>query len=322
MAGAALKPCLLGARRVWRKLGPREDVFSPVDLTATGQEASDLIRHHLESKTPTMVGRFGSTELTCIRNYLGVTQSSSFFRRSVLYITGKGGPLWWEGESLENMIHASGFFPPSFELLERFCVRMLEDMQLVDILGSWMSWEKLVERQLRQAVRVNLVDLQPYRHANPWSEALAGKTVLVVHPFTRTIESQYRRRSALFEDQRTLPEFELKTLTAVQSIGHNETPYASWFDALSHMEDAMSDMEFDVALIGAGAYGFPLAAHAKRLGRIGIHLGGATQLLFGIRGKRWDEYHELVKFYNESWVRPAPDERPPNYASIEGGSYW
>src|SRR5579872_1414320 len=145
---SVLKPCLIGARRVWRKLGTDGEIFTPLQLTATGQEASDLIKKRLQSGAPAMIGRFGSTELTCIRNYLGVRGRSSVLQRSLSYITGRGGSLWWEEESLDNMVAASGFFPASFELLERFCVRMLDDTQLVDILGSWMSWEKLVEREL------------------------------------------------------------------------------------------------------------------------------------------------------------------------------
>ena len=42
--------------------------------------------------------------------------------------------------------------------------------------------------------------------------------------------------------------------------------------------------DFDVALIGCGAYGFPLAAKLKTAGKQAIHLGGVLQALFGIKG--------------------------------------
>lgn len=38
--------------------------------------------------------------------------------------------------------------------------------------------------------------------------------------------------------------------------------------------------DFDVAIIGCEAYGFPLAARLKRAGKIVVHMGGATQILF------------------------------------------
>ena len=180
-----------------------------------------------------------------------------------------------------------------------------------------MVGERVFAQQLSSATKVSLDDLQPYHHADPWSEALAGKTVLVIHPFTKSIQAQYQKRSLLFDDPRVLPDFELKTITAVQSIAYNTSSvYSTWFDALDHMCDQMTSTAFDVAIIGCGAYGFPLAAFAKRLGKQAIHLGGATQLLFGIKGKRWGEIG------NEHWTRPLTEEHPQGFDKVEGGCYW
>jgi hypothetical protein len=190
-------------------------------------------------------------------------------------------------------------------------------MQYVDVLGSWLTAERVFKEQLSSATKVHLEELPPHRHADPWSEALAGKTVLVIHPFTKSIQAQYKKRTLLFEDPRVLPEFELKTITAVQSLAYNTSNgFATWFDALDHMCGQMTQTEFDVAIIGCGAYGFSLAAFAKRLGKKAVHLGGATQLLFGITGKRWGDIG------NEHWVRPLPEERPQGFEKVEGGCYW
>ena len=82
--------------------------------------------------------------------------------------------------------------------------------------------------------------------------------------------------------------------------------------------------DFDVALIGCGAYGFPLAAKIKRAGKIALHLGGFTQLLFGIKGARWenaqDYYRKLLD--NPAWVRPLPEETPDGFFRHENGAYW
>jgi hypothetical protein len=124
-----------------------------------------------------------------------------------------------------------------------------------------------------------------------------------------------------------LPEFELRTLRAVQSIAGERTDFATWFDALHWMEQQMDAVDYDVCLVGCGAYGFPLAAHAKRTGHKAVHLGGSLQLLFGIRGQRWespqynDEY-DYSRLMNEHWVRPAADERPRDAEQVEGACYW
>ena len=86
------------------------------------------------------------------------------------------------------------------------------------------------------------------------------------------------------------------------------------------LEKEISKIEFDIAILGCGAYGFPLAAYIKRKGKKAVHLGGSTQLLFGIFGKRWETSH--FSLINKYWVRPAEDERPKNYKSIEDGCYW
>jgi len=65
------------------------------------------------------------------------------------------------------------------------------------------------------------------------------------------------------------------------------------------------------------------AAAIKRMGRQAVHLGGATQLLFGIRGNRWDQRPFCQKLYTDAWVRPAPLTKPPRCKEMEDeGSYW
>jgi hypothetical protein len=159
---------------------------------------------------------------------------------------------------------------------------------------------------------------------------------LVVHPFDVTIQSQYKNRSILFENQNILPDYDLITFRAVQSVAGTKVPFKDWFEALAYMEDKISKIEFDICIIGCGAYGLPLAAHVKRLGKKSIHLGGGTQLLFGIKGKRWTEqYEEKIQYrpgelinvdyrslFNDNWVFPDETERPKNSLQVENSCYW
>ena len=116
----------------------------------------------------------------------------------------------------------------------------------------------------------------------------SGKKVLVIHPFEDSIKKQYEKnRTHIFERiydaDDILPEFELITLKAVQTLaGEHDSRFATWFEALNWMIEQCKKIEFDVAIIGCGAYGFPLAAELKRMGKTAIHLGGATQIVFGI----------------------------------------
>lgn len=78
-----------------------------------------------------------------------------------------------------------------------------------------------------------------------------------------------------------LPKFELKTIRAVQSIAGNRPPeHRNWYSALKFMEKQIDKAgEFDVAIIGCGAYGMPLGAYIKRLGKIAVHMGGYSSYL-------------------------------------------
>jgi hypothetical protein len=151
----------------------------------------------------------------------------------------------------------------------------------------------------------------------------AGRTVLVIHPFEASIRKQYEKRASLFDDQRMLPEFTLRTLKAVQSLGEDTMGFKTWFEALDWMCTRTREITFDVALIGAGAYGLPLAAYVKGLGRKAVHLGGATQIMFGIRGRRWDEWTIFQNLYNEHWARPLAEETLASDMRVDAGwAYW
>lgn len=308
-------------------------VFGTNKLPALQREddpdkASEMIYNLLASGKPCMIARFGGTEMSAIINYLGVNSK----KHSILdFIKGKQPEWWWNKNIMKQMQQWSGFFPSTPENMKRFGQMMIEDAKEVDLLGSWLNDEyRFYNNSNINAVK--LVLLEPYHSSLPWSRILANKKVLVIHPFADLICRQYKRRKFLFKNQNILPDFELHTIQAVQSLGGKNSSFRSWFDALSWMESEIDKKDYDICLIGCGAYGFPLAAYVKRHGKQAIHLGGALQLLFGIKGKRWEveDYAinwELPKdaytsLFNEYWVRPSKSETPLIASDVEGGCYW
>lgn len=197
----------------------------------------------------------------------------------------------------------------------------MEDMKEMDILGSWRPEEIFFRKRLKRSYRCSIETLTPQVNCSkPWSMALANKKILIIHPFAKSIESQYKlRRDKLFENKNVLPKFQsLEVIEAVQTIANNTAGFNSWFEALEHMEQEIAQKDFDIALIGCGAYGFPLAAYIKRMGKKAVHIGGSLQLYFGIKGKRWDNSN----LYNEYWISPSAEEKPRNLNKVEDGCYW
>lgn len=288
---------------------------------AYGQSASDLIYEEMAAAKPSMICRIGASELNCM------AATSTELTLGNAFKLAAGDDLVRDIGMHQGLIRGlcalSGFFPASVPLGRRFVEMMCEDLKDVDVLGTWCKQEVVFRDLLAPARKVRFRDLEPYMHDKPWSRVLAGQRVLVVHPFAETIASQFKRRAKLFSNPDVLPEFELHTIKAVQSIANTKTEFETWFDALDHMKAQMTATDFDVAVIGCGAYGLPLAAHAKRLGKKGVHLGGQTQLLFGIKGKRWETDHdEIARHFNEHWVYPAEEDRPKDFRVVEGGAYW
>lgn len=300
--------------------------YAYVDLY--DQQANDYIYQFLEDKNirgGKMISKFGSTELSnIVACHYQIHNWSLEYLKDVLSYNASCDFR----NTLGRLCKLSGFFPRKMKLGKEFYYRMLRDMPEIDILASYIYEEKYVTDFLKGIKkRVNLDGFySPFLWKDPWTRVLKGKRVLVVHPFIESIRYQYENnRTRLWNDPNVLPEFkELLTLKAVQSIADaKDHPYKDWFEALKYMEDEISKLDFDVAIIGCGAYGMCLAAHVKRMGKIAIHLAGWTQMLFGVYGNRWiTDQPEYSKFINEYWIRPNENERPKGAEKVENGCYW
>lgn len=286
-------------------------------------EVSDIIFDELISNKPSMIARFGAFELAAVVNYLGVKNNN---KSIISFIKGEQSDWWWNETLISNMHINAGFFPPTVAKIEEFCELMLRDISGIDVLGSWQSNERFVKDSLKNSIKVSRGKIDPFWAVKPWTHALENKKVLVIHPFVKTIENQYKKRELLFANN-LLPEFELKTIKAVQTIAGMPSDFQDWFEALESMKKQIDETQFDICLIGAGAYGLSLAAYVKRMGKKSVHMGGSLQLLFGIRGNRWDNEKIVGRvnyqsLFNEHWVRPLGEETPTKKDNVEGGCYW
>ena len=273
------------------------------------QETNRVLAEAVMAGTPFMAARYGASEL----NLLWRVKDNN-----------KGFDFGYE-KAFTQMCQCSGFFPRKEEMCFRFAKMMKNLSAELDLCAVWgLTMEDyILKKWAKHPDLCELSGLEPFFVDNPWTKSLKGKKVLVIHPFKDTILKQYEKREKLFGDKEILPEVDLKVLKAVQSIaGNQDTRFIDWFKALEYMYKEAMKIDFDVAIIGCGCYGFPLAAMLKRAGKVAIHMGGSTQLLFGIKGKRWEERDDFRSMMNEYWVRPDKTEVPQNAASVENGCYW
>lgn len=298
-----LRP-ILKHRFVFEKIKYKgERILSP-------QEGNDFIAGLVDQ--PAAVAKVGATEMKLSRVYLRRCDASGNCRSF--------------GRYARLIYHSSGVYPNDPATLTRFCKMYLPLISGLDLLTVWFNFGEAAARK-RHAPRTTLAELsslESYFHQRPWTSKLKGKRVVVVSPFAKTIQRQYRRRVEVWAAKpEVLPEFELRVIQCPHAAGLvRQTKYPDWFAGLENLKRAMGSQLFDVAIIGAGAWSLPLAIHAKSLGACGIHLGGPTQILFGIMGHRWDNHSIIQRYRNKAWTRPSEEERPERFKSHENGSYW
>ena len=303
-------------------------------------QANDLLYEALKDGKPFMLTRYGSIEMCVTNSYRIRRDKRNIIGKLWEYVNDKTDFPWYDEAFFLSISRNAGVFNPTPDILDRFAQRYLQDSEIIDMLMSVNYKEKFMPLQ-KSCQFIHFESVYPYFVERPWTRILKGKKVLVVHPYTETIQKQYAFREKLYDNPEILPDFELKTLKAIQSSAYAKVPFNDWFEALKYMEDEIDKIDFDICLIGCGAYGLPLSAYVKRLGKQAVHMGGGVQLLFGIKGKRWEvEYKRYVeqsvfgynvpfslnldyyKLFNEYWVNPSVDEVPQNAQSVEGGCYW
>lgn len=270
----------------------------------------------LSGPNPVMIGRFGGNEKTAF--FSGITDDYPYH-------------FWKKRKKFQahwGLFYGAGFFPKNVNLVPKFAEEMTEACKQIDMIAVWkQKYEDFLIEEFCKKDMVTCALLTLGAHCNTensWTRALKGKKVLVVHPYKDTILSQYEKRDKLFKNSELLPDMDLKVMKSVQTIaGERDKRFKTWFDALDYMHEETHKIDYEIAIVGCGAYGFPLAARMKKEGKKVIHLGGVTQCMFGIMGNRWTEDEELLKAINsEFWVRPSESETPQKASLIEHSCYW
>lgn len=103
---------------------------------------------------------------------------------------------------------------------------------------------------------------------------------------------------------------------------HGPSEIQSWDVAVQHVVRRVMESKARIALIGCGGLGMILGSELKKRGVICIVMGGAIQVLFGIKGTRWLTHEIISHFWNDAWIYPSPQETPDRAWMIENGCYW
>jgi len=287
-------------------------IIPPSELSRVVPRRADLAIPERGNRQGWMAGKVGTTEL------LALEFSDRYLK-----------PVWPRTASWRRAMHRlfidSGVFPETKREFGEFLRTYREAVRHLDAVCAWQTnpflrdyEEAFLRIHCPHAARVSLNAL-----STEVLVAIAGRRWLVVSSFPETMRRQAPLLPKVHAGKPWAPrlsglETRCEFLPCPTFSYLAPSPFPSWSEGLKQLTQAALAKDFEVALIGAGAWSLPLAARLKEAGRIALHLGGETQLVFGIKGQRWEKYG----IYNEHWVRPLPAETPPGHLRKEQGCYW
>ena len=289
--------------KLFRIKPPTDRLLTHRNITL--EKGNQLLKNMIDKGEPFAAVRIGAVEMGALHNY----------EKMLLGLKKTFKPIvrW-------SMKNNAGFFPTDDKSLTYYAKHFMKEAKKTDVFGvSGIHMESyMYQRYFQTAHVIQYESFEPLR--GNWIQSLKGKRVLVVSPFAKDIEKQYQRREKLFP-KGVMPDFTLITVKAIQTIADQLDPrFANWFEALDAMKVEIMKHDFDIALIGAGAYGSHLCWFVKTMGRQAIQTGGATQTMFGIMGRRWEKRAHVNRYLNDAWIRPS--EKPQGAEKVEHGAYW
>ncbi|MCW5771355.1 MAG: hypothetical protein KIT16_06945 [Rhodospirillaceae bacterium] len=229
-----------------------------------------------------------------------------------------------------------GIFPVDDAFIDTFADWHAGHVAQLDCLGVFGAAREqdIVEHYAFDAALMPYGMLRPDRtRAGPpgpcYLPSLAGRRVLIVASFAPLLAA--RATAEIYEavwakiGKRWFAPRSVAALDFPYGFaGSDHRGFATSIDVFDDIARRMAAVDFDVALIGSGGLGIPIAAEAKRLGRVGISLGGELQILFGVKGGRWrDDPSWQRKYFTDAWIDMPPRFHPPGKQRLaDRGAYW
>jgi len=139
--------------------------------------------------------------------------------------------------------------------------------------------------------------------------------------FKKDIDLQIPKLNYIHKKSRgfTVSKKEWRVIYSHNTIEGNEPTDKSYQDVLDDLLKRCLDEDRDIYFLSCGSYGIPLTNMLKEAGKKAIYVGGFLQLLFGLKGKRWDEIKIVNQHYNKHWIYPSI--KPKNSDQVEDWCY-
>lgn len=283
----------------------------------TEEQDSEKICRLLQKSGGVLIGRFGTIEMevwgkpTDKKLHSILEKNAGIFPQDNI----QNWILDYEKAAKEADSLAIGWYRPTSGL-EQFLLKKI----------NW-SGEKTCLRAL-----------EPYyvTEKNRWTKLLENKKVCIVSSFTQSIQTQIQKgETKIWKNLKgsiwpsgVKWSFIQTGYSPITSQGRGSwsditgKEILSWKDAVNSVVEDVCKTESEYVIIGCGGLGMCIGAELKRRGKKCIVMGGAIQILFGVKGRRWENHSVISYFCTEDWIWPSREETPGAADLIEHGCYW
>jgi hypothetical protein len=280
------------------------------------------------------VGKLGTSEFNALIHYYARKKSTS--------------PPAYSARTIKEITVNAGLWAPSGKTIHEAIDAWAEEtIQAVKNLDGAVLWnpqapqaeQKLFEHLNPTSEKLVLRGLEPYyTPEDQYTQHMLAGPIAVVSPFANSIKNQWTKINTIYPQggfAGSMWNTEAQTLIPIKSLygPHMTTGNTSltWNQeildagpsaAVQHLADQVQASGARYAFVGIGAISLPLVNTLKQRGIIAIHTGGGTQIMFGVKGSRWLNHSVISTFFNDTWIRPLPEEIPSDAEKVEGGCYW
>lgn len=229
----------------------------------------------------------------------------------------------------------SGIFPAQPDFYLEYNSRYIESIRSLDLFGLILDpimGPKIINFYNLTNTIIYFKDLIPDR-SNPGNQEncylhyFEDKRLLLICPFADLLCQRATKET--FEgvwSKTGKPWFYPRSVDSLEfPYGFAAETQKKYSNALALLDAISKELErkyFDIALIAAAGLSVPIVSIIKRMGKIGIVLGGDLQVLFGVRGKRWRDQERWKRDYFNAWWIDMPEKYKPKEDGFCEGAYW
>jgi len=203
------------------------------------------------------------------------------------------------------------------------CLGIFYDPWEIEITGYYQLKNKLIYYVNQEPDRSS-----PSNEKNCYLPYFKNKKILLICPFAEVLRE--RATKEIFEgvwSKTGKKWFYPKNVAALEFpygfASETHKKYQTAIDLFGYFCGEIDKRDFDVALIGAGGLAIPIASYVKKMGKIGIDLGGHLQFLFGVIGQRWRDREEFKEQYvKDYWMDMPATYKPKETDVCDKGAYW